>query len=278
MGQQTSLDRQKKNKSLTESNISIKIKKIIHPVLLKLADSKIGYKIVKSCNYSGKTAEFSTDRPLIFACNHTTSYDIPIALKAIREHTFLFAAKQRLEKIDEIFFNLNGTIYVDRKDKNDMKLSKDAMISTLKKNRNILVFPEGTWNLTDSNLMHEMKWGIIEVAQKANALIVPLALNYNYDTRVCKYSFGKPIDVNNKSSKEAIRDVRDAISTLKWDMIETNGTFERKNINVEEERKKIMHSVDEYPKLDYEYESSVVFHSNPTSDEVFAPIKKLNYK
>jgi len=278
VGQQTSLDRQKNNKELTESNISIRIKKIIHPILLKLADSKIGYKIKKACDYSGKTAEFSNNRPLIFACNHTTSYDIPIALKAINEHTFLFAAKQSLEKVDELFFNLNGTIYVDRKDKNDTKLSKDAMIETLKKKRNILVFPEGTWNLTDSNLMHEMKWGIIEVAQKANALIVPLALNYNYDTRVCEYSFGKPIDVNNKTNKDAIRDVRDAISTLRWEMFEKNGTFERKDINILEERKKIMHSIDEYPKLNYEYEKSVVFHSNPQEDEVFAPIKKLNYK
>ena len=38
---------------------------------------------------------------------------------------------------------------------------------------------------------------------------------------------------------------------------------------------KIMHSIDEYPKLDYEYEKSVVFHSHPTPEEVFEPIKRL---
>lgn len=276
MAQKTTLERKKNNESIIDNELSIKIRKIIHPILFSLANSKIKYKVIKDSKYNGKTSSFSNNRPLIFVCNHTTSYDIPIALKAIKEHTFLFAGKQPLEKIDELFFNLNGTIYVDRKNKEDMKLSKDAMIETLKKKRNILVFPEGTWNLTDSNLMHEMKWGIIEVAQKSNALIVPMVLNYDYDKRTCECNFGFAIDVNDKSPKEGIQIVRDQMATLRWGYFEKCGLFKRDSINSEDEREKIMHSVDEYPKLDYEYEKSVVFHSKPTSEEVFGPIKKLN--
>ena len=275
MAQITSLDRKNNNKQLSHNEFNIKLKKIMHPFLFMLAGSKIGYKVIKNNNYSGKTSEFSKTQPLIFVCNHTTCYDIPIALTAIKEHTILFAGKQPLEKIDELFFNLNGTIYVDRKNKEDMNLSKEAMIETLLKKRNILAFPEGTWNLTDSNLMHEMKWGIIEVAKKSNALIVPLVLHYDYDDRTCRYEFSSPIDVSNKTSKEGIEEVRDAMASLRWKFFEMKDQVERKNINLEEERNKILHSVDEYPKLDYEYEKSVVFHSNPTNEEVFAPIKRL---
>ena len=275
MAQITSLERKNNNQNLISSDFNIRLKKIIHPLMLLLSKTKIKYKLVKCCDYSGKSVEFSKDRPIIFACNHTTSYDIPIAFNSIKEHAFLFAAKQPLEKIDELFFNLNGTIYVDRKDKEDMNLSKEAMIETLNKKRNILVFPEGTWNLTDSNLMHEMKWGIIDVAKKTSALIVPIALNYDYDNRVCKYRVGSPIDVNQKSLKDGIDLVRDSIASLRWDLMELDGTCKREEIDVNKERNNRMNSVKEYPKLDYEYEKSIIFRTNPSEEEVFKPIKKL---
>ena len=225
---------------------------------------------------SASVLNLDSKRPIIFVCNHGTSFDAPIALGAIKKHTYLLVGKQPLESVDAMFFNLNGTIFVDRKDKDDMKLSKDAIIELLGKKKNILVFPEGTWNMTDSNLMHEMKWGIIDIAKQSNAVIVPLALDYDYDTRVCKYKFGEPIDVIQDSLKEGIDKVRDRMATLRWDLFETRQTVERKNIDIEKERENIMHSVEEYPKLDYEYEKSVVFHSMPTPDEVFEPIRNLN--
>lgn len=275
MAQMTSLERKNNNQDLVSSDFNIRLKKIIHPLLLSLSKTKIKYKLVKCCNYSGKSIDYSKNRPIIFACNHTTSYDIPIAFNAIKEHTFLFAAKQPLEKMDELFFNLNGTIYVDRKDKEDMNLSKEAMIATLNKKRNILVFPEGTWNLTDSNLMHEMKWGIIDVAKQTSALIVPIALNYDYDKRVCMYRIGQSIDVNHESLKNGITLVRDSIASLRWDLMELDGIYKREEIDVNKERENRMNSVKEYPKLDYEYEKSVVFRTNATEEEVFEPIKKL---
>ena len=77
-----------------------------------------------------------------------------------------------------------------------------------------------------------------------------------------------------KDLKEGIDKVRDRMATLRWDLFETRQTVERKNIDIEKEREKIMHSVEEYPKLDYEYEKSVVFHSQPTPDEVFFPNRR----
>ena len=275
MAQITSLDKKEQGLELTDSKIKIKLKEAIHPFLLLLSKTKIGYKVQRVNKLSAKVLNLDSKRPIIFVCNHGTSYDAPIALGAIKKHTFLLVGKQPLEKVDETFFNLNGTIFVDRKDKEDMKASKEAMIELLNKDKNILVYPEGSWNMTDSNLMHEMKWGIIDIAKNSNALIVPLALDYDFDTRVCKYKFGEAIDVNDLSLKEGIDTVRDRMATLRWDLFETKQVVERKNIDIEQERKKIMHSVEEYPKLDYEYEKSVLFHSEPTPDEVFEPIRNL---
>ena len=278
MAQKTSLDRQKAGEKLIHSSIGIGLRKIIHPILFKASGSKIKYKVTHDEKYSGKTAQFSKDRPIIFVCNHATCYDIPIALREIKQHTVLFAGKQPLEKLDEMFFNLNGTIYVDRKDKEDMKLSKKAMVETLEKKRNILVFPEGTWNTEDAQLMLEMKWGIIEVAQKANAIIVPLALNYDHDKRTCECRFGEPLDVRYVSYITSINDVRDSLATMRYEFFEKKGEFKREDIDVEAEKEKVRKRIEEYPKLDYEYEQSIIFHKQPSNEEVFAPIKRLAKK
>ena len=274
MAQLTSIEKKEKNMSLSPSKLSTIVRLIIHPLLLKMAAPKIRYKVEKCCEYNGKTMFFTKDRPIIFACNHSTSYDVPIAFSAIGEHAYLFAGKQPLEAVDELFFNLNGTIYVDRKNKEDMKLSKEAMIETLKNKSNILMFPEGTWNMTDSLPMLEMKWGIIDIAKQSNALIVPMALDYDYDKEVCRYKFGDAIDVNELSLKDGIRTVRDAMASLKWELFELKEHAKREELDTTAEQKKINHSLEEYPKLDAKYEASVVYHSMPSFEEVMEPMYK----
>lgn len=281
MAQKTSTERLEEGKKIIPGRFVTNLKTFIHPLLVKAAQSKIGYKMIKRTDYTGKMKEFSPNgRPIIFACNHTTSFDVPIAFTAIGEHAILFAGKQTLEPIDEMFFNLNGTVYVDRKDKADMVLSKRALVEMLKQ-KNVLTFPNGTWDMTDSKLSPDLKWGIIDVAKEANALIVPMALFYDYEERTCKYTFGKPIDVTSMSKKEGIDCVQDAIGTMMWNFVE-DGMVERgldviprETIDVERERGFIRHSQEEYPKLDVEYEKSVVFNPKPTHEEVFAPVKKL---
>ena len=190
MSQITTLEKQNKNKPITDSKIKIKIKEFIHPIMLMLSKTKIKYKINKVNKYNSISG-----KPIIFAINHTNCNDIPIACNAIKEHGYLLIGKQGLEKMDEIFFNLNGVIYVDRKNKDDTTLSKDAMCSYLKKNKNLIVFPEGTWNLTDNLLMLNMKWGIVDIAREADAQIIPVVLDYDDKNMVCSAKFGEPIVV-----------------------------------------------------------------------------------
>ena len=186
MVQRTSLYKRNKGKRLYDNNLTSFIKRSIHPFLLNLASTKVIFKMEECFLKSGNRSKIPKTRGIIFACNHTNSHDIPIALKAIKKHTYLLIGKQPLYKIDELFFNLNGAIYVDRKDSNDMRLSKKAMIGNVKSGRNLLMWPEGTWNMTDAQLMLMMKWGIIEVAQRSGAIIVPMALDYDYDKKICR--------------------------------------------------------------------------------------------
>ena len=57
--------------------------------------------------------------------------------------------------------------------------AKAKILFYLRHGQSILWFPEGTWNLTDNLLMLPMRWGIIETADKAQAQIVPMAIQYD---------------------------------------------------------------------------------------------------
>ncbi len=58
---------------------------------------------------------------------------------------------------------------MDRGNKQSTKYTKESLIKLLKQGKSILWFPEGTWNMTDNLLMLPMRWGIIEVSQRADA-------------------------------------------------------------------------------------------------------------
>jgi len=98
--------------------------------------------------------------------------------------------------IDRIFFNLLGAIWVDRKNKKETAKVKDKILRYLKRGQSILWFPEGTWNLTENMLMLPMRWGIIEVAHKADGQIIPMAIRYDRKNKKCQVKFPPPCMVN----------------------------------------------------------------------------------
>ena len=150
----------------------------------------------------------------------------------------IFSGKQKLFFIDWIFFILNGVIWVDRKNKEDMAASKEAVLKYLAKNQSILWFPEGTWNLTPSQLMLPMKWGIIDIARQAGAQIIPMALDYNREKNLCRVKFGTPMEGESLENKEeAIRSLRDNMATLRWDFISEQSIQHRAETNVEQLKK-----------------------------------------
>lgn len=274
MTQITTLDKINSNKNITDNNNQIRLKNIINPVLLLASKTAIKYKVIKENNYISKKGH-----PIIFAINHYSAQDTPIICNSINERGYILAGKQKLAFIDEIFFNLYGSIFVDRKDKEDMIASKQAMIELLNKNQSIIMFPEGTWNLTDELLMLPMKWGIIDVAQETNAQIIPVNLDYNRDSKECHVTFGEPILPDNyKTKKQQIDELRDIMATMRWNSMEKQPVAKRSDFDKEKARADLKKVLQEYPLLDSEYENSIIFKPNPTPEEVFESIKNLEIR
>lgn len=252
--QETTSEKLKKSKALTDSSFVIRARDMLYPLLMRLAKTKVQYKVqtVNAC-------ACLPDKPVIFASNHSAFADTPIMLRVTGRRSYILGGRQTLPFLDGLFFVLNGTVWVDRRSKVDMAAAKIALVEYLKKGQSILWFPEGTWNLTDNLLMLPMKWGIIDVAKQCDAQIVPTALDYDRTDMVCMVKFGVPMAGGDFDDREeAIRNLRDRMATLRWDLMSSKEIVCRGN-NTEWMRQELLRPVQEYPVFDFAYESGCVY-------------------
>ena len=124
-----------------------------------------------------------------------------------------------------------------------------------------MYFPEGTWNLSPNLPVLPCYWGIVDVAQAGNAIIVPIAVEQygkhfkirigeNFDMR----TFGT--DVTEKLN--AINTLRDILATLKWEIWETKQQLKRCEIDNDEWNKYIANRFREWPYFNLEYIDSLI--------------------
>ena len=271
MFQETSLMKKDNNKSIIDTKFHIKMKNISRKFILLLSKTNIKYKIIKE-----NTLVKLDNHPTIYAVNHYSAQDTPIACNSINEHAYILAGKQRLGFLDNVFFKLYGSIFVDRKNKTDMNLAKEAMIQYLQQNESIIMFPEGTWNLSDNLLVLNMKWGIIDIASQTNSQIIPINLDYDRKNMKCYVKYGNPLLIKENCNKlEEIKKLRDIMATLRYESLSKSDIVRRSDIDVEILKSENRKSIEEFPKIDIDYEESIIYTSNPSNEEVFEPIKKL---
>lgn len=121
-----------------------------------------------------------TDRPIIFATNHQSMYDIPPLIWFLRKYHAKFISKIELTKnIPSISFNLRhgGGANIDRKD-TKQSVGEILMLGERMKKNNwaAVIFPEGTRS-KDGKLKEFQVGGIATLLKRApNALIVPIAI------------------------------------------------------------------------------------------------------
>lgn len=225
------------------------IHKILHPILkrfIKFPQNLIELNKMPSVNDKA-----------IYAFNHSCRWDVSIAFFVVKRPVYVLAGKQRLEFLDWLGIVLNGCVWVDRQDKKSGKDSMKKMEKILLKGNGMVIFPEATWNLTESEPMLPIYWGVIELAKRTSAPIIPIILEYRGNN--CYVKYGEAVYVSKSDDKRKKAEfLEDSMATIKWDIW---GNFEierRSNVfadvwNIEKERR-----LKEYPKLDWKYEKSCI--------------------
>lgn len=151
--------------------------------------------------------------PIILAGNHRHLFDQCLSIPATRRMVHYMAKKEYFDSLKtRWFFKLAGCISVDRK-KKDSEATLKA-IEVLNQGQVLGIFPEGTRNKTDEDLL-PFKFGTVSLAQKTGSKIVPYAIRGEY----IKYGnnlvieFGKPFAVG-KDLEKANKDLENIIRNL----------------------------------------------------------------
>lgn len=174
-----------------------------------------------------------TDRAIIYAVTHIGGNDVEIAFEAIKTPAYLFLGdpKELYCNFDGLMLYLNGVICVETRDKEDRNVARTRAVGLLKKGGNLIIYPEGAWNISDNLLVLPIYAGALEIAVEAKADIVPIAIEkYEniYYVNIGKNISYEQIDLSNKT--EAAVRLRDIMATLKWEEFEIGGVNKRESI------------------------------------------------
>ena len=262
------------------SKLSLEQRQKIHGIILTIykLKNRLGgfrYNLIKD-------ERTKTNRPIIFAVTHVGKFDIEVVSEAIKDHYYLLSGDYEHIQgiIDAPFIGLNGVIYFNENVKDDRKLASDKMIKHLNEGGNLMYFPEGTWNVTPNLPILPCYWGIVDVAKKGNAIIVPVGADQI--DKLFTINIGKNFDMNNygntpEEKTRAINDLRDTLATLKWEIWESYGMKKREDVSVDEWDRYVAARFKEWPYFNEEYIERLIFKPKNvvTHDEVYAPVKKL---
>lgn len=251
-----------KDENCLLGRISLKTRKKLHWLVLLVY-------IIKN-HLGGFTYEILQDKhtkcdnPIIFAVTHVGKFDIEVISEAIKEHYYLLSGDYEHIQgtADAPFLALNGVLYFNEKIKEDRMAVTEKMICHLKSGGNLMYFPEGTWNLTPNLPMLPCYWGIVEIAQKGGATIIPIAAE-QYEKHF-KINIGGNFDMNcfgntPRDKVNAITQLRDVLATLKYEIWESEPQLHRECLHGDEWDRYIEDRFKEWPYFNLNYIDGLIY-------------------
>lgn len=155
--------------------------------------------------------------PIIICGNHLNFIDsLLVGMSTKRMINFLAKKEYHDNSFTRPFFKIVGTIPVDRN--NQDPKAKEKAKEVLNSGGVIGIFPEGTRNRTDNNLL-PFKFGAVSLAKKTNAKIVPFAITGARYKKIdkLKITFSKPFEVGDMSLEEANEKLKNIIEKIIMD-------------------------------------------------------------
>lgn len=210
---------------------------------LKGITNKIAAKLIKLFTTNDieiicEGTENIPEGPVIFAQTHQGILDNFVWIPQIDKHSIILHHQDVSKFLIVAQYN-TGLVLIKKDDEINSANAKLDLMELLLKGHSIHWSPEGTYCLSPNKFHLPLRYGVIDVAKKTGSPIIPVAHEYTY-TKVndkivitkIRSKYGKPIYVKETDDLlEKLEEYKESISTLKYELIEANGTFERKNIN-----------------------------------------------
>ena len=189
-----------------------------------MKESKFLYVVLKgSCTFLLRTLyrtkaygkeNIPKEGSFILAGNHKHAFDPVLAVSYMHRVIHFYAKEEVSGGFHGYLMRKIGTIIVYKdKIKNVSSVLEGENI--LKNGGAIGIFPEGTRNRTDKELL-KFRSGAVNLAQRTNSVIVPFAIRGNFKLfkKGLEIEYGKPIDVSNLPLEEANELLKNEILNL----------------------------------------------------------------
>lgn len=256
------------------------LRRIINPAIRCLAPLTSPYKIKIV-----KRVELPRGKPVIFAPTHGFKDDLLFTIVTISCQAYILfgSLPQFYHTFDGITAWLNGSIIVDRTDKESRKASKDKMKKAIELGANLIVFPEGVWNKTENLLVQKLFPGIYDVASATGAAVVPVATVL--EGNIVYSGMGEEFDIAEYSREEGLKELRDRMCTLRYEIMEQYCTCTRLELLKEKTPDQYWNDyleslISEVACYDREVENKAHFQEKGlySAEEVFAPVFNLEVR
>lgn len=207
------------------SKTGIRLRRLFNPILRTVAPLMGRQKMIVV-----KRGELNTDKPIIFSATHGFRDDILFTVRAIRTHAYLLFGNlsQFYNSLEGVAIWINGTVIVDRTDKESRKSVKEKMKYLMSLGGKLIIYPEGTWNKSENQLVLELFRGVYDVAKETGAMVVPVATHR--EGQYVYVSIGELLDIANYDALEGLTILRDRMATLKWELMERYSNVTRKEL------------------------------------------------
>ena len=126
---------------------------------------------------------------------------------------------------------MNGVIPLETLDKKERKIAYNRAVELLNKNGNLLIFPEGAWNVSPNVFVMKLFTGTVRIAGDTGAEIIPIATE-QYGNKFY-FNIGKNYTVpeNYLDIAEDLTDeLWEKLATLKWEIMLSQPELKRDEI------------------------------------------------
>lgn len=188
---------------MKENKALYKFLKVICKVLIKILYRPKAY----------GTENIPEKGAIIFVGNHKHAFD-PVVVMTNTKRIVHYMAKESLFKgLHGKILESIGIIKVYRTKSNPLAVVEAVEI--LKNGGTVGIFPEGTRNKTEQELL-KFRHGAVAIAKQANVPIIPFAIRgqYKFFERGLTIEFGKPIDIGKMETEEANEYIRNEVLKL----------------------------------------------------------------
>lgn len=176
----------------------------------------------------------NSNRPRIYACTHIGGNDIQRTFQVIKEPAYLMLGDPGILYKMAIYqgLKMNGVIPLETTDREDRKIAYNRSIELLQNGGNLLIYPEGAWNVTPNLVVMKIFNGTVRMAQETGAEIIPIGCEQYGNTFYFNVGENYTIPKDSEKTVDELRDeLREKLVTLKWAIMETQPMLERNSIS-----------------------------------------------